>query len=210
LATFKRSQCPLQGAFEARLVSGAFDANIVLIENKASGIQLIQELIADRVRGITKYEPDCDKTMRMHAQTALIESGFVHLPRDAPWLADYLHELVTFAKARHDDRIDSTAQALDWIKHSQLNSAAGWIEHFRRLPEEARGGLQTAASERESDVRMRAPRPHENYYLCGINGRGGRYSSDANGIIENVHPKDVGSMSIACCAMVVLGLSHFA
>ena len=31
--------------------------------------------------------------MRMHAQTAMIENGFVHLPREAGWRAQYLHEL---------------------------------------------------------------------------------------------------------------------
>ena len=27
--------------------------------------------------------------MRLHAQTALIENGFVHIPETAPWLAEY-------------------------------------------------------------------------------------------------------------------------
>ena len=34
-----------------------------------------------------------DKTMRLHAQTAMIENGFVLLPETAPWLAEYLHEM---------------------------------------------------------------------------------------------------------------------
>ena len=38
--------------------------------------------------------------MRLHAQTAAIENGFVHLRRDAPWLEGYLHELLTFPKGR--------------------------------------------------------------------------------------------------------------
>ena len=58
-----------------------FDANVVLIEDKASGTQLIQELIADGCHGVTRYQPDCEKIMRLHAQTAMIENGFVHLPR---------------------------------------------------------------------------------------------------------------------------------
>jgi hypothetical protein len=37
--------------------------------------------------------------MRMHAQTAAIENGFVHIPETAPWLADYLHELTVFPTA---------------------------------------------------------------------------------------------------------------
>src|SRR3989440_720239 len=63
-----------------------FDATEVLIEDKASGTQLIQELIEDGCHGVTRYQPTGDKTMRMHAQTAMIESGFVHIPKTASWL----------------------------------------------------------------------------------------------------------------------------
>ena len=59
----------------------AFEANVVLIEDKASGTQLIQELVAEGVHAVTRYQPQSDKIMRMHAQTAMIENGFVHLPR---------------------------------------------------------------------------------------------------------------------------------
>jgi hypothetical protein len=67
-----------------------YRATEVLIEDKASGTQLIQELIADGCHGVTRYQPDCDKIMRMHAQTAMIENGFVHIPESASWLAEYL------------------------------------------------------------------------------------------------------------------------
>ena len=58
-----------------------FNASVVLIEDKASGTQLIQELIAEGCHGVTRYQPTGDKTMRMHAQTAMIENGFVRIPR---------------------------------------------------------------------------------------------------------------------------------
>ena len=76
-----------------------FDANVVLIEDKASGTQLIQELIADGCHGVTRYQPTTDKVMRLHAQTATIENGFVHLPEEAHWLADYISELTMFPAA---------------------------------------------------------------------------------------------------------------
>src|SRR5215468_5072173 len=66
-----------------------FEANVVLIEDKASGTQLIQELIADGCRSVTRCQPDCEKIMRLHAQTALIENGFVYTPETAPWLDEY-------------------------------------------------------------------------------------------------------------------------
>jgi predicted phage terminase large subunit-like protein len=53
--------------------------------------------------------------MRMHAQTAVIENGFVYLPREARWLADYVTEVTTFPRGKHDDQVDSTSQALEWI-----------------------------------------------------------------------------------------------
>jgi len=58
-----------------------FDANVVLIEDKASGTQLIQELIADAVTASRATSKDCEKIMRLHAQTAMVENGFVYLPR---------------------------------------------------------------------------------------------------------------------------------
>jgi predicted phage terminase large subunit-like protein len=41
----------------------------------------------------------------MHAQTAMIENGFVHLPKEAAWLPEYLHELTVFPKGKHDDQV---------------------------------------------------------------------------------------------------------
>ena len=93
-----------------------FNPSVVLIEDKASGTQLIQELIEAGLSKVTRYKPDGDKIMRLHAQTATIENGFVHLPREAHWLADYLHELTVFPNGRYDDQVDSTSQALAWTK----------------------------------------------------------------------------------------------
>jgi predicted phage terminase large subunit-like protein len=64
-----------------------FQPSVVLIEDKASGTQLIQELVAEGLHAVTRYQRQSDKVMRMHAQTAMIENGFVHLPKEAPWLA---------------------------------------------------------------------------------------------------------------------------
>jgi len=40
----------------------------------------------------------------------------VFLPKDAPWLLEYVTELTSFPKAKYDDQVDSTSQALAWIK----------------------------------------------------------------------------------------------
>jgi len=133
-----------------------FRPGVVLIEDKASGTQLIQELIADGLYAVTRYQPQFDKVMRMHAQTAMIENGFVHLPDAAPWLAAYLHEITTFPNGRHDDQVDSTAQMLDWFKQAGTGvptTNAGIFEYYRMLAEEARG----QQARRERRVRLRVP-----------------------------------------------------
>src|SRR5262249_44396814 len=58
--------------------------------------ELIQELIEDGIYAVTRYRPEGDNLMRLHAQTGTIENGFVYLPHEAHWLPDYLHELTTF------------------------------------------------------------------------------------------------------------------
>ena len=110
-----------------------FRATEVLIEDKASGTQLIQELIAEGCHGVTRYQPECEKIMRLHAQTGMIENGFVHIPETAPWLAEYLHEMTVFPKGKHDDQVDSTAQFLDWFKRPM--PSWGIFELTRRMAE---------------------------------------------------------------------------
>jgi len=112
-----------------------YDATVVLIEDKASGTQLIQELIDDGCHGVTRYQPTTDKVMRLHAQTALIENGFVRIPENAAWLAEYLRELTVFPNGKHDDQVDSTAQFLDWFKRPFPYQ--GLFEYTRQLAEAA-------------------------------------------------------------------------
>ena len=79
--------------------------------------------------------------MRMHAQTAMIENGFVHLPKEAGWRAEYLHELTVFPGGKYDDQVDSTAQMLDWLK--QAGREPGFLGYYRMLAEELRGRQAT-------------------------------------------------------------------
>ena len=116
-----------------------FGPSVVLIEDKASGTQLIQELIREGLYAVTRYQPQSDKIMRMHAQTAMIENGYVRVPEAAPWLAQYLHEMTVFPNGRHDDQVDATAQLLDWFKAgSGPRSNTGIFELYRQRAEALR------------------------------------------------------------------------
>lgn len=113
---------------KAAELASKYPASTILIEDKASGTQLIQELQSDFVNGVTAYKPPpgADKIMRLHAQTAMFENGRVLLPRSAPWLADYIHELTSFPGSRYDDQVNSTTQFLDYIGRD--NGLDTWIK----------------------------------------------------------------------------------
>ena len=88
----------------------------ILIEDKASGTQLIQELKQDTNLPIRAHMPNSssDKVMRLHAQTVYFENGRVWLPRHVPWLADYVAELTGFPNSAYADQVDSTMQFFEW------------------------------------------------------------------------------------------------
>lgn len=84
----------------------------ILVEDKASGQSLVQELQRETRLPLKPAKPEGDKVARANAVTPLIEAGRVFLPSHAPWLSDYMDELATFPHAAHDDQVDSTTQAL--------------------------------------------------------------------------------------------------
>lgn len=88
----------------------------ILIEDKASGQSLLQELRDTTTLPLIGIEPEGDKVTRALRVTPLMEAGRMFLPARAPWLLDYELELTMFpTKGVHDDQVDSTTQALDWM-----------------------------------------------------------------------------------------------
>jgi predicted phage terminase large subunit-like protein len=83
-----------------------------VIENKGSGMSLIQDLRDENIYAI-KVDPAGDKVMRMNAQTARIEAGAVSLPRSASWLDEFRREIMAFPAGRYTDQVDAFSQALD-------------------------------------------------------------------------------------------------
>jgi len=117
----------------------------VLIEDKASGTQVIQELVQEGPHAVTRYQPQSDKIMRMHAQTAMIENGFVQLPKEAAWLAEYLHKLTVFPKSRHDDQVDSTAQMFDRFKQAGREPQDWMWQMYKQQREAQQAGASPTA-----------------------------------------------------------------
>jgi len=143
-------------------------ATEVFVEDHASGTQLLQELRAENFGMLRPVLHTRDKQIRMTNQTARIENGLVHIPTEAPWLDDYLHELEVFPNGKHDDQVDSTSQALDNI--FAWANGSGLYEFYRQEDE--------ARRRREAALWILQPPPGMTM-VAGIEGT--LYRPDANG-----------------------------
>lgn len=85
---------------------------LVLVESKANGPAIIDDL-RSVIPGMVPVETGArSKIQRAVAVLPMCEAGNVVIPSDASWAEAYLHELTTFPRARHDDRVDETSQVL--------------------------------------------------------------------------------------------------
>lgn len=89
----------------------------VLIEDKGNGTAALQELGSETTLNLVAVEPIIDKLTRFEIQSNQYRLGNVSHPDKsiAPWIVDFDEEVTTIPAAPHDDRGDSTAQALAWM-----------------------------------------------------------------------------------------------
>jgi predicted phage terminase large subunit-like protein len=89
--------------------------NVSLIEDKASGQTLLQDLRRETNLPFIGIKPTQDKVTRFARATPLFEAGKVFLPKYRPWRVDYESEIMLFPCATHSDQIDSTSQYFNYI-----------------------------------------------------------------------------------------------
>jgi predicted phage terminase large subunit-like protein len=94
-----------------RYAANSYD---LVIENKGSGMCLIQDLRQEGIRAVA-IEPEGDKVMRMNRHTPRLEAASVHLPKRAPWLEEFRREILAFPAGRYSDQVDAFSQALDRV-----------------------------------------------------------------------------------------------
>jgi predicted phage terminase large subunit-like protein len=90
-------------------------ADTTLIEDTELGRSIAHDIWRGGTLRPILPRPLFSKEARLLAQSARFEAGQVLVPAQAPWLGDYLHELLAFPNGAHDDQVDSTSQALNWL-----------------------------------------------------------------------------------------------
>ncbi len=86
------------------------------IEDKASGTGLIQDMRVEGQVLVEGIERTKDKYTRVLDVVGYIEAGKVHLPKNAPWLNDFITECESFTaddSHMHDDQIDPMIDAIN-------------------------------------------------------------------------------------------------
>jgi predicted phage terminase large subunit-like protein len=103
-----------------------WDPDMVIVEAKASGQPLIDEL---RQRGIPAlgFSPGKgrDKVTRMHMVAPLFEAGVVWAPSDKKFADEVIEEVVSFPNGDHDDYCDSMTLALMRFRQGGFISLEG-------------------------------------------------------------------------------------
>ena len=89
--------------------------NRILVEDKSSGVQLVQTLRAQTRLPIEPRTPVGDKVARANRVTGYPAAGLVLLPKSAPWLARFLDELERFPEGANDDIVDAFVGAMEYL-----------------------------------------------------------------------------------------------
>jgi predicted phage terminase large subunit-like protein len=96
-----------------------FSVDVLLIEKAASGFAVAQELQRLYAQdGIAVYMivPRGDKVARAHSIVPILSQGLVYAP-NISWSDDLLlPELANFPYGKHDDLVDSTTMALNFLR----------------------------------------------------------------------------------------------
>ncbi len=102
--------------------------DLVLVEDKAAGIVLIQDLQRAHVP-VRAYNPGkADKIQRLSIVANIVRAGRVYIPESSvragyvrDWAEGMITQICSFPNATHDDFVDAFSQALRYMRD------AGWL-----------------------------------------------------------------------------------
>jgi len=103
--------------------------DLILVEDKAAGISLIQELQRAHLP-VRSYNPGrADKMQRLQIAASVIAAKLVWIPESdrrpgfvKDWAEPFLSQLCSFPDSTHDDYVDSATQAIRMLKDM------GWLD----------------------------------------------------------------------------------
>lgn len=112
-------------------------ADVLLIEAKASGLSLIQDLRQANLPAIPYNPGSADKINRAHQAAPILELDCLYIlesakepGRPVTWARDFISELEKFPNGAHDDQCDAFSQVIIYLRDN------GWFELDYAEPDE--------------------------------------------------------------------------
>jgi predicted phage terminase large subunit-like protein len=103
--------------------------DMIIVEDKAAGISLIQELRHAHLPVIPWNPGKADKMQRLQITASIFATGRVWLPESSvkagyvkDWCEGFLSQICSFPDSSHDDYVDSATQAIRYLKDT------GWLD----------------------------------------------------------------------------------
>jgi predicted phage terminase large subunit-like protein len=135
-------------------VTRAVRPSRILVEAKASGQSLLQDLRLARVPAVGYNPGTADKVSRAHQAAPTLELGILWVPESGKnpgqpvsWAAPFMRQLDKFPVAEHDEYVDCFTQAIIFLKNDgwfELPTAQDRDEPRRRTPNAERANPYAA------------------------------------------------------------------
>jgi predicted phage terminase large subunit-like protein len=126
----------------------------ILVEAKASGQSLLQDLRLAKVPAVGYNPGSADKVARAHQAAPTLELGIIWIPESSKnqgqfvsWAKDFIAQVAKFPTAAHDDYVDTFTQCIIYLKNDR------WLD----LPQ---------AKDIDPDYEIRVKRHLENPYAA--------------------------------------------
>lgn len=91
-------------------------ARAKVVENKANGPAIVS-LLKKEIPGIVEFDPKGSKEERAISVTPYFEAGNIYMPDSsiAPWVQDYIEDLLKFPSGKYKDTVDATVQGILYL-----------------------------------------------------------------------------------------------
>jgi hypothetical protein len=135
-----------------------------LVEDSSSGQAILSDLRTTGIPLLPISPAGSDKEANARAVSPMFEAGMILLPEGAEWADDYIESMTRFPKGQHDDDVDSTSQALNYLRrrqHGVMNTSnASSRKNTRRTFAAIRNALQAkTASVKSSATTWKSTKP---------------------------------------------------
>lgn len=134
----KYERNPENGIFELtqKGIQQKWNPDYYIVENKASGQSLVQEMRLKQLP-VVEFDPGReDKISRMNACVPTFLSGRVWFPTEKLWARDVVNEVCQFPNGPSKDIADTVSQAILWLRKGLVVPSEGELGYEDQIQED--------------------------------------------------------------------------